>query len=65
MKSLKEIRESKGIKQAYVAEQLGISRQTLSRYEADQDNLTIGQAKALCHILGCELTDIFLLTNVN
>lgn len=65
MKTLKEVRESKGIKIGYVADQLGISRQTYSKYEENQEKMTISQAKAVCEILGCSIEEIFLTDSVN
>lgn len=54
MKSLKELREEKGIKQIAVARYLGISRQTYAKYEEHPERLTIAQAKLLCSFLGCD-----------
>lgn len=65
MRPIREIRKQHGLKQSYVAERLGISRQTLARYENNQDKLTIGQAKAICAVLGCGIEDIFLPNEVN
>ena len=53
MQSIRELRESKGIKQVAVASYLGVSRQTYARYEADPERLTIAQARLLCEFLGC------------
>lgn len=58
--SLKTIRESKGIKACSVAEHIGVSRQTYSKYEADPESMTIAQAKAVCSYIGTDLDDIFL-----
>ena len=65
MKTLKEAREAKGIKLQAVADHLGISRQTYSRYEANQDELSIEQAKAACSFIGCSIDEIFLTEKVN
>lgn len=54
MKTLKELRKEKGIKQDAIAKQLGISRQTYATYEAHPERLTIAQAKLLCSFLGCD-----------
>ena len=37
MHTLKAVRESRGVKQKAVAEYLGVSRQTYSRYENKQE----------------------------
>lgn len=65
MNTLKEARESRGVKQKSVAEHLGVSRQTYSRYENMQEKMSIEQAKAVCAFLHCDLADIFLPEEVN
>lgn len=65
MKSLKEYRESKGVKLIAVADYLGVTRQTYSNYEENQDAMSIGQAKAVCDFLGCTVDEIFLPMKVN
>ena len=65
MNTLKAARESRGIKQKAVAEHLGVSRQTYSRYENKQEKMSIEQAKAVCSFLNCDLADIFLPEEVN
>lgn len=62
---LKEAREAKGIKQAAVANALGVSRQTYSKYEQDQSSMTISQARAACKFIGVSMDDIFLAEKVN
>lgn len=64
MKTLKEYRESKGVKQLAVAEHLGISRATYAKYEENQGAMSIDQAKAVCKFLGCSVGDIFLPNDV-
>lgn len=65
MNTLKEVRDSRGVKQKAVAEHLGVSRQTYSRYENNQEKMSIEQAKAVCSFLRCDLADIFLPEEVN
>ena len=48
-----------------MAEHLGVSRQTYSRYENKQEKMSIEQAKAVCSFLHCDLADIFLPEEVN
>ena len=60
MNTLKAVRESRGVKQKAVAEHLGVSRQTYSRYENKQEKMSIEQAKAVCSFLHVDLADIFL-----
>lgn len=65
MKTLKEIREAKGIKQIAVANHLGVVRQTYANYEANPQDMSVDQARAVCDFLGCDLSDIFLIKDVN
>ncbi|MDR2108944.1 MAG: helix-turn-helix domain-containing protein [Coriobacteriales bacterium] len=65
MESLRTFRESRGIKLTAVAEHLGVSRQTYSHYEKHPERMSVHQAQAACSFLGCGLSDIFLLPNVN
>lgn len=65
MQTLKEIRESRGVKQIAIAEYLGITRQTYASYEENPRSMTIDQALAVCTFLHCTLSDIFLLNEVN
>ena len=59
MQTLKEAREAKGVKQVAVADHIGVSRQTYSRYESNPETLSIGQAKAICDFLGYDVRDFF------
>lgn len=65
MQTLKEIRESRGVKQIAIAEHLGITRQTYASYEENPRSMSVGQALAVCEFLHCKLGDIFLLSEVN
>lgn len=65
METLKNMREKRGVRQKAIAEHLGISRQTYSRYEEEQEKMTIEQAKSVCAFLNCDIADIFLPSNVN
>lgn len=60
MKTLKEIREEKGIKQVAVADHLGIARQTYAGYEDNPQAMSVAQARAVCDFLNCPIEDIFL-----
>lgn len=60
MRSLREAREMRGLTQKEVADKLGITRQTYGIYEANQERMSIEQAKAVCRLLKCDLEDIFL-----
>lgn len=64
MSKLKDIREGKGVKLSAVANHLGVSRQTYSKYEDNQGAMSIDQALAVCEFLGVSLDEIFLPTEV-
>ena len=61
MGSLREFRESRGIKQIAVANYVGVSRQTYARYEEHPESMNLKQAKLVCDFLGCDIA--FLLPN--
>lgn len=65
MKTLKELRKERGVKQIAVAEHLGITRQTYAAYEDDPQSMSVAQAKAVCRFLNCPLEDIFLTDKVS
>lgn len=64
MQTLKEIRESRGVKQIAIAEHMGITRQTYASYEENPRSMTIDQALTVCAFLHCKVSDIFLLSEV-
>lgn len=59
MQTLTEARESRGIKQKAVAEAIGVTRQTYARYEAEPQQMTIQQARAVCDFIGCDFDSVF------
>lgn len=59
MKTLKEAREERGIKQVAVANALKVSRQTYARYEENPRDMTILQAEIACNFIGCDVKEIF------
>lgn len=65
MRSLKDMREARGVKQKALAQRLGVTRQTLARYENNQEKMTIEQAKTVCDFLNCDIAEIFLPEEVN
>ena len=58
MKTLKEIREEKGVKQLAVADALHIARQTYARYEENPRVMPIGAALDACAFLGCDFAEV-------
>lgn len=65
MQSLKEVRESRGVKQLAVAAYLGVSRQTYASYENNQESMSVEQAKAVCDFLHVSVADIFFTSNIS
>lgn len=65
MQSLKEVRESRGVKQLAVAAYLGVSRQTYASYENNPESMSVEQAKAVCDFLHVSVADIFFPSNVS
>lgn len=65
MKTLKEAREERGIKQLAVAEAIGVSRQTYAAYEQDHQHMPLAKAEAACEFIGCNPHEIFFSHNDN
>ena len=65
MQTLKEARESRGIKKVAVANSLNISRQTYDRYEENPRIMPVYQAEAACEFIGCDIGQIFFGGNVS
>lgn len=59
MRTLKEARTDKGIKQCAVADAIGVSRQTYAKYEDNPETMPIGKAVSACRFIGVELSEIF------
>ena len=55
---IKVLRESLGYSQEYVASQLNITQQALSRIEQNPENATLNRLKELSLILGVSLTSV-------
>ena len=55
---IKILRESLGYSQEYVASQLNISQQALSKLEQNPDNATLNRLKELSLVLGVSLTSL-------
>ena len=65
MQSLKEVRESRGVKQLAVAAHLGVSRQTYANYECNPESMSVEQAKAVCDFLHVSVAEIFFISDVS
>lgn len=60
MKTLKEMRESKGVMKGAAAQAIGVSYTTYRKYERNPRLMTIIQLDKVCEFLGCTRNDIFL-----
>lgn len=59
MKTLREAREERGIKQLAVANHLKIARQTYAKYEDNPRDMPVYLAEGACDFIGCNPCDIF------
>lgn len=60
--NIKEIRESKGIKQSELAKKTGLLQANLSRYESRSfpvENMTVKVAAAIADALGCSIEELY------
>jgi putative transcriptional regulator len=57
---IKEIRESKGLKQKFVAQKAGISQQQLSDYETGKAYPRIDKAYRIAAVLECSVDDLYI-----
>lgn len=57
-KTVREWRKEKGLSTDYVADKLGIKRETLTRKERN-DDFTLFQLKLLCELFKIELEQIY------
>ena len=64
-KTIGEARNELGITQTEMADQLGITRQTYAKMEQNPEDLTIGDARMICSVLGRRFQDIFFVNMVN
>ena len=61
--TLREIRESKGVKKGAVAWAIGVSYPTYKAYEENTEKMPAGKLAQACEFLGCSREDIFLPTD--
>jgi DNA-binding XRE family transcriptional regulator len=57
---LNALRVNAGLTQSDVAKQLGISKNTLIKWESYKSFPTVVQTMTLCKLYGCDVNDIFL-----
>ena len=56
--NLKNIRKSKNISQEYLAEKLGVSRQSVSKWETGENFPSMNNIMCLCEIFKCRINDL-------
>ncbi len=61
--TLREVRESRGIKKGAVAKAVGVTYQTWQRYEEHPEQMTWEQLVKACSACFCTPCDIFLPMN--
>lgn len=59
-RTLKQIREARGVMKGAVAKAIGVSYPTYRRYEENPRVMSIQQLDKACLFLGCKRSDIFL-----
>ena len=64
MKTIREMREEKGITQGTMAKRLGVSRPTYIKFENNPSAMSMGTAKRVCELLDCTVDDIFFAVEV-
>ena len=57
--AMKEARQEKGLRQQALADELGVSRQTINAIEKGDYNPTIRLCIGICKVLGLTLNDLF------
>ena len=57
--NIKKLRKSKGIKQMQLAQKLGVSCVTLSKYENFKNSPKLGHIKILMAELDCQFCELF------
>lgn len=64
MKTLRQVRESKGVTKAALVRHLGISKPTYDDYEQHPEHMRIETAKKVADFLGVDISDIFSVLGV-
>ena len=65
MKTLRQLRESKGVTKAAIVRHLGISKPTYDDYEQHPERMRIETAKKLADFLSVDISDIFFYSGCN
>ncbi|WP_246055173.1 helix-turn-helix transcriptional regulator [Pseudalkalibacillus caeni] len=56
---IKELMDAKGLKQKWVAEQMGVSQQLISDWSNGRVYPRIDKAYKLCTIIGCRIEELY------
>lgn len=56
--NLKRIRKSRGLTQAELAEQMGVDRATITKYETEKNNIMINKFKLMATVLNCTVGEL-------
>lgn len=59
-KTLKEYREEKGLKQKFVSDYLGITRQSMSNKETGKSKYSALEVQKLCNLFGVDISAVAL-----
>ena len=65
MKTLRQVRASKGVTKAALVRHLGISKPTYDDYEQHPEHMRIETAKKVADFLGVDISDIFFCSGCN
>lgn len=62
--TIAQARREAGISQQLMADMLGVSRPTLSKWESNPESMTITDARNVCEKLGRDFDEIFFIRDV-
>ncbi|CEI82002.1 Helix-turn-helix [Oceanobacillus oncorhynchi] len=60
---IEELIREKGYQKRYIAEQMGITNNTLTHWMKNRSMIKLDQAVKLAEVLDCELEDLFIIEN--
>lgn len=63
--NIRSVRKAAHVTQQELAEQIGVNRATLSKYESGQIEPSISQLRKICTALNCHLQDIMSMEEMN
>lgn len=65
MKTLRQVREEKGVTKAAMIRHLGCSRPTYDEYEDHPERMRVETAVKVAEFLGVSVSEIFFVSNCN